>query len=62
MTEHVSDKPKMARDMTPAEQEAAWATFRRRPKPEPMPTDKMARDMTPAEQEAFIREVKRRFD
>jgi hypothetical protein len=61
MTEHVSDKPKMARDMTPEAQAEALAAFRRVPKPEPMDTTKKASEMTKREREEWLREHARRF-
>jgi hypothetical protein len=61
MTEHVSDKPKMAKSMTAAERHAALDEIRRAAwRFEPMPQDKMARDMSPAERQQFIRECSKR--
>lgn len=56
-------QPKKAKDMSPAEREAAILEIKRAARTfPPIDMTKTAKDMSPAEQEAFVREVKRRFE
>jgi predicted Fe-S protein YdhL (DUF1289 family) len=55
MTEHISDKPKKAKDMSKEEREAAWAAIKRAERtPRPIPTDKMAKNMSDEEKRDFL--------
>ena len=57
----MSEEPKLAKNMTPEERQAALEEIRRAARTfEPMPQDKMARDMSPIERQEFIRECSKR--